>query len=192
MLVGIWGMETSYGGFLGGDNSANILANMAAEGRRRKLGESELHAMMRLIASGKYKRADFKSSQAGAVGHTQFMPSNILKFGEDFDRDGLVNLWGSPSDALASSARYLNASGFVSGTPWGVEVELPDDFDYRLADGRKMAFSDWRALGVRSLRPAPNDLEGDLWVPTGATGPKFLLLPNFYTFKAYNLSLIHI
>ena len=188
-LLGIWGMETAYGGFLGNENAANMLSNMAAEGRRKAFAEGELRAIMTLVESGDYTPEDFKSSFAGAVGHTQFMPSNVIKFGQDYNKDGRVDLWSEPADALASAANYLRGNGYVSGTPWGVEVRLPQGFDYSLGDGRKMTVSQWRAKGITLVRPMNNgSLRGELWAPTGQYGPKFLLFPNFKAFKSYNNS----
>ena len=101
VLVAIWGMETSYGGYIGNFDAANTLANMAAEGRRRAFAESELYALMTIIERGIARREDLISGWAGAMGQTQFMPSTLLAHAVDFEGDGKTDLWSNPADALA-------------------------------------------------------------------------------------------
>ncbi len=93
-------------------------------------------------------------SWAGAMGHTQFIPSTYARFAVDFDRDGQRDLAGSVADALASTANYLAKSGWVSGMPWGFEVKLPQTFDYGwAAPGRTRTLAEWLAAGVKPGRP---------------------------------------
>jgi membrane-bound lytic murein transglycosylase B len=190
VLLAIWGMETSFGGFIGNDDAANALANMAVEGRRQKFAEDELYALMTIVEKGYARREDLGSGWAGAMGHTQFMPSTYIAHAVDFDGDGKRDVWKSEADALASAANYLSRSGYVMGQPWGIEVRLPDTFDYSLADGNERRMETWVAAGLTPIIGGPFETAGaeyaELWVPAGHLGPKYLLFKNFNVFKTYN------
>ncbi len=190
VLVAIWGMETNFGSFMGSDDAANTLANMAVEGRRRKFAEGELIALMKILERGEAARDELVSGWAGAMGQTQFMPSTYLAHAVDFDGDGRKDVWGTRADALGSAANYLSVSGYRPGEPWGIEVALPEGFDYSLADGEARRVSSWASQGL--VPAAGGDFQtgtaafAELWVPAGHGGPKYLLFKNFDVFKAYN------
>ncbi len=191
IVSAIWGMESAYGANIGRDDAARVIASQAAIGRRKDFNEGELLAIMQLIENGWATRDQFrKASFAGAIGQTQFMPSTVLAFGQDFDRDGKEDLWSSPGDALASAANYLTKMGWKAGQPWAVEARLPDGFDYSLGDGRKLTLEAWQAAG---LTPATGSqfantdtLTAELFLPAGSYGPAFLLFDNFAIIKKYN------
>jgi len=191
IITAIWGMETSYGGYIGDFDAPRALATQAAIGRRKAFNEGELIAIMKLIEGGAATRDQFrKSSWAGAVGQTQFMPSTFLAHGQDFDRDGRKDLWSNPGDALASAAYYLGVSGWKRGEPWAVETVLPENFDYSLGDGVKRPVSTWIDMGLApaaatEFAPSP-DLKAELFLPAGSYGPAFLLFDNFSVIKRYN------
>lgn len=190
VLASIWGMETSYGGYIGDFDAANALANMAVEGRRRSFAEGELLALMKIIERGHADRDELIAGYAGAMGHTQFMPSTYLAHAADYEGDGRIDVWKNPNDALASAANYLKVSGYVPGEPWGMEVLVPPGFDYTLADGQDRRFSTWRSSGVSRINgepfPVADSKYAQLWLPAGAEGPKYLLMKNFKVFKKYN------
>lgn len=190
VLLAIWGMETSYGGFMGNDDAANALANMAVEGRRRKFAEDEIYALMTIVERGYARRDELGAGWAGAMGHTQFMPSTYIAHAEDFDGDGKRDVWKSEADALASAANYLARSGYVKGQPWGLEVRLPADFDYSLADSSERRMEAWVGAGLTPITGTAFETGGaefgELWVPAGHEGPKYLLFKNFNVFKTYN------
>jgi membrane-bound lytic murein transglycosylase B len=189
-LISIWGMETSYGAVIGNFDAANALANMAVEGRRRKFAEGEIIALVKMIDRGDAARNDLVAGWAGAMGHTQFMPSTYLAYAQDFNGDGRKDVWKTEADALASAANYLKASGYAKDQPWGVEVLLPSGFDYALADGQERRLASWTAAGVSPISGGAFNTNGadfsELWLPAGAQGPKFLLFNNFKVFKTYN------
>lgn len=189
-LLAIWGMETNFGGFIGRDDAANALANMAVEGRRQNLAESELYALMKILKDGDARRGDLIAGWAGAMGQTQFMPSTYVAHAVDFDGDGRKDLWKSEADALASAANYLARSGYMKGQPWGIEVLTPEGFDFSLADGSERRMATWTAAGLSPIRGGAFNTGGadfaELWLPAGASGPKFLLFKNFNVFKTYN------
>lgn len=193
VLVAIWGVETSYGTSQGERQVIRSLATLAqADPRRPQFWRFELVAALRILQNGDIAPEAMTGSWAGAMGHTQFMPTTYLQHAVDFDRDGKRDIWRNVGDALASAANYLKASGWVSGQPWGIEVELPHGFDYGLsAPGRAKRASEWQALGVR--RPAGTAwpaTSGDLALilPAGAKGPAFLVGPNYRAILRYNAS----
>lgn len=188
----IWAMETNFGGYIGNYRAANTLANMAVEGRRRGLAESQLIALMKIVENGYARLDQLGSGWAGAMGHTQFMPTTYLAYAQDFDGDGHSDVWDYPPDALASAAHYLSRSGYRFGEPWGVEILAPAGFDWSMADGNDRRLSTWRAAGLSPIRGGGFGVEdsayAELWLPAGATGPKYLLFRNFDVFKTYNRS----
>lgn len=191
-ITAIWAMETNLGSYIGSFDAANTLANMAVEGRRQGFAESELLALMKMQERGDVSREQLTSGWAGAMGQTQFMPSTFLTYAVDFDNDGKKDLWNSEADALASAANYLRASGYQKDLPWGVEVLASNDFDWSLADGEDRRLSTWMSYGLSPMAGgpfgAPDTAYAELWLPSGATGPKYLLFKNFDVFKTYNRS----
>ncbi len=191
-ITAIWAMETNLGSYIGNFDAANTLSNMAVEGRRQRFAESELLALMKMQENGDVSREQLTSGWAGAMGQTQFMPSTFLTYAVDFDNDGKKDLWNSAPDALASAANYLRASGYQKDLPWGVEVLASNDFDWSLADGEDRRLSTWTSYGLTPMVGGPFDAPetayAELWLPTGATGPKYLLFKNFNVFKTYNRS----
>lgn len=190
VIVAIWGMESAFGGFRGSAPVFSTLATLAYEGRRRDLFEAELLAALKILQAGHASAAQMKGSYAGAMGHTQFMPSTFLAHAQDFDADGHRNIWGDdPTDALASAAALLKAEGWRKGQPWAIEVRLPDGFDLALT-GRvyPRAARDWRKLDVRTAtgKRLPDHGSGALILPAGPRGPIFMIYDNFHVLKAYN------
>jgi membrane-bound lytic murein transglycosylase B len=189
-IAAIWGMESSFGAVIGNFDGPNTLANMAVEGRRRAFAESELLTLMKIVERGDAHRDDLIAGWAGALGQTQFMPSTYYAYAQDFDGDGLKDVWKNEGDALASAAFYLKSSGYSPGQPWGIEVILPEAFDYSLADGNERRMDSWRNFGLIPIRGGDFETGGaeyaELWLPAGATGPKYLIFNNFKVFKKYN------
>ena len=200
ILVAIWGVESSYGAVL--DDLAIVrpvirsLATLACGDQgRASFWRDELMAVLQILEHGEVTSAPMTGSWAGAMGHTQFMPTTYQSHAVDFDGDGRRDIWGSIPDALASTANYLKISGWRSGEGWGYEVELPHGFDYLLADETtERPLSSWMQLGVRLLHQPPSiatDAEAVLVLPTGAKGPAFLLLPNFRVILRYNTAMAY-
>jgi membrane-bound lytic murein transglycosylase B len=195
ILVAIWGMESSYGEVL--DNPKIVksviqsLATLAyADRRRARFGRQQLLAALKILQRGDVSPSGLTGSWAGAMGHTQFIPTTYNAYAVDFDGGGRRNIWTSPADALASAAHYLKKSGWVGGKTWGYEVVMPRRFDYRLADGETTrTLAAWQKLGIRRVGgknfPRPSD-RAELLLPGGANGPAFLLLRNHFVIKRYN------
>lgn len=192
VLIAIWGMESAFGGFRGNTNVISALANAAHDGRRREFAETELIAALKIITSGEISAAEMVGGWSGAMGHTQFMPSTYLRYAEDFNNDGRRNIWGdNPRDALASSANYFKALGWDHHAPWGVEVTLPNGFDYALVgEYQTQSARFWNGRGVRMEDGGniPNHGATALIAPAGARGPIFAIFPNFQVIRKYNMS----
>lgn len=204
ILVAFWGVESSYGAVL--DNQAVVkpvvraLATLACgDPARAGYWRDELTAALQILAWNEAPLARMPAgltgSWAGAMGHTQFMPTVYHRFAVDFDGDGRRDIWTSVPDALASTANYLRAHGWKPGAGWGTEVVLPEGFDAALADETTArSFAAWQALGVRPVRdrPVPDEAaEATLILPAGIRGPAFLLQPNFAVILRYNTALAY-
>lgn len=190
ILVAIWGMESSYGAFTGDISTIDALATLAFEGRRREFARGELMAALQILEHGDISVARMRGSWAGAMGQTQFIPTSYQQYAIDGDGDGRRDIWNSVADALASTANYLAQSGWRSGETWGVEVRLPQGFDYALArlDLRKPS-REWERLGVTAATGGtlPSLQAGSsIIVPAGARGPAFLVGHNFRVIMDYN------
>ncbi len=194
VLLAIWGVETAYGEQLGSFNVIEALAAVAFAGRRSEFAEGELLAALDILAEVEPEAFRLQGSWAGAMGHTQFIPSTFLAHAVDYDGDGRRNVWSEdPSDALASAANYLAASGWRADEPAAIEVRLPDDFDYRLAEvDHARPYREWRESGLvlASGDPLPDgppeEAAAYVITPTGATGPAFLAFGNFQALLTYN------
>ncbi|KRW57509.1 lytic murein transglycosylase [Pseudomonas sp. TTU2014-080ASC] len=191
VLIAIWGMESNFGSNIGNSNVIRSLATLAFEGRRQAFWRGQLLAALQIMQAGDYHGKTLIGSWAGAMGQTQFMPTTFNEHAVDFDGDGRRDLWGSIPDALASAAHYLSKSGWINGESWGVEVTLPKNFDYDLADPEiRRSMAQWRELGVRPVREirATDESQATLFLPAGYRGPAFLLLNNFRVILRYNNS----
>ena len=191
VLIAIWGIESNYGNAQGSRGVIRSLATLAAlEPRRPLFWKAELLAALRILQARDTTPDNMAGSWAGAMGHTQFMPTTFHAHAVDFDRDGRRDIWGTVPDALASTANYLKASGWIAGLPWGVEVRLPEAFDYgHSAPGQAKQLAQWLALGVapNSTKPLPANLgQMTLVLPSGAGGPAFLTTVNFRAILRYN------
>ncbi len=189
-IMAIWGVETNFGGFMGGINVIEALATLAYDGRRRNWAEKELIKALSIIQSGDITPQQMEGSWAGAMGHTQFMPSSYLAYAQDFTRNGKRDIWSTdPTDGLASAANYLRVHGWQKGQPWGLEVQLPANFDFASATiSPRKPISYWTNKGVRGTdgKAVPNYGDAGLWIPAGARGPAFIVFKNFFVIKRYN------
>lgn len=191
-LVSFWGLETNFGGYLGNMPTLDSLATLACDPRRSEFFTSEFIDALRLLQRESLSPDDMRGSWAGAVGHTQFMPSSYLRYAVDGDGDGRINLWLSEQDALASGANYLQQIGWQPGLRWGREVRAGADFPFELAGrGRPRALADWIKSGLTRPDGAPlpaADLEAALILPGGHQGPAFLVYANFHVIMRWNRS----
>ncbi|GAB4240458.1 MAG: lytic murein transglycosylase [Methyloligellaceae bacterium] len=190
VLVAIWGMETSYGSYMGKRYVIRSLATLAYSGERQRFGRTQLLAALKILERGDITPARMKGSWAGAMGHTQFIPTTYLRYAVDHDGDGRRDVWNSVADALASTANYLKASKWRAGETWGYEVVLPRGFDYASASRKTVkTLAEWQALGVKRVKgkkfPRPGD-RASIILPAGARGPAFAVINNFRSILRYN------
>lgn len=194
VLVSVWGMESNFGQFQGSKSVIRSLATLAYEGRRPAFAQAQLIAALQILQNGDIQPEAMLGSWAGAMGQTQFIPTTYNTHAVDFDGDGRRDIWKSSADALASTAHYLQSSGWKRGEPWGFEVQVPGSFDYWLADGSlRKSVAEWQQLGVTlpagARAPAGTEqLSAALLLPAGARGPAFLVLDNFRAILKYNNS----
>lgn len=190
VVAAVWGLESAYGAFRGDNPLIEALATLAYDGRRGRFFESQLIAALKIIQSGDVAPRRMTGSWAGAMGHTQFIPTSYLAYAVDFRGDGKRDIWSDdPTDALASTAAYLRNFGWRTGQPWGVEVTLPRGFNYGLTGERiKKSPTEWAALGVRDTRggKVPNHGSASILLPAGARGAAFMIFNNFHVIERYN------
>lgn len=187
VVAAVWGLESFFGTRRGSVPVISALATLAYDGRRGAFFEQQLVAALKILENGDVGPQGMTGSWAGAMGHTQFIPTSYLAFAVDFRGDGRRDIWSDdPTDALASTAAYLARNGWTRGQPWGQEVQLPSGFNTGLA-GRGKTRSDWADLGVRGVNGAlANHGVASLLLPGGAGGPAFLLYRNFNVILRYN------
>lgn len=200
-LVAVWGLESNFGRFTGVRPTIAALATLAYDRRRSAYFRSELLDALRILDRGDIELARMTGSWAGAMGQPQFMPSNYLRYAEDFDGDGRRDIWTSLPDIFASMARFLSASGWSPAYTWGREVVVSKAAAARVREGvrqrtagceamrqmsQQLPLARWQALGVRlpGGRPLPAvDLQASL-VTAGTR--RFLVYPNYDAILAYN------
>ena len=191
-ILGIWGIETNFGSYMGGTNTIHALASLAYGGYRASYFRSELLTALEVLDAGHVDHSQMVGSWAGAMGHPQFMPTSFVRYAVDFKGEGKKDIWNSVPDALASAANYLKENGWRDGETWGYEVALPRGFNYtNVWNGTEATTGDWAGAGVTraSGKNFPRDSDvGKLFMPMGGNGPVFLVLPNFKVIKSYNNS----
>ena len=193
ILAAIWGIESNFGAGMGDHGVICALGMLAWKGERRAtFGKKQLFAALRIVERGDIEPSRMLGSWAGAMGHTQLIPTTYSQHAVDFDKDGRRDIWGTISDALASTANYLRVSGWQPGLRWGVEVALPVNLDDSLID-REMPIRDWQGRSIATARGDAEPLAARdggaisrLLVPAGASGPAFLVTGNFRAILKYN------
>ena len=196
-LVAFWGMESDYGANIGDRDVLRAAATHGAAGSGGADWVQEFIAAAKILQSGVVPRSRLVGSYAGAVGQTQLMPTNYLKYGVDYDQDGRIDVWGQSLDALASAARHLTEeSGWRRGESWFEEVDLLAGLDLARIEVEVTALkpADWQALGVRRSSGLPwsaadRAATARLFLPAGIAAPAFLAFPNYAAFEGYNPSL---
>lgn len=190
VVMAIWGLESAYGARRGDIGVIEALATLSFDGRRQKFFTAQLIEALKIIQNGDTSPARMKGSWAGAMGHTQFIPTSYAAFAQDFHGDGRRDIWSdNPTDALASTANYLKQHGWVKGQPWGMEVKLPNGFDYsKSGEKTKKPVSYWRSLGIKQIDGSqiPNHGKSSILLPGGSRGAAFIIFKNFHVIERYN------
>jgi lytic murein transglycosylase len=197
VVLAIWGRESDYSTHYGGRDAIQMVATQAYTGRRKDYFRDQVLWALKMLQDG-VPRSEMRSSWGGAMGLTQFLPSEFYKYGVDFDGDGKVDIWTSVPDALASAAKQLVGEGWERDKPWAYEVRVPANVDCTIADpDRKMPLSEWLKQGFTLAygRKAPaRDLAepASLLLPAGTHGPGFLIFHNYFVIKEYNFSDLYV
>jgi lytic murein transglycosylase len=198
ILLAIWGRETAFGGYKLPKNAITVLATQGYYGRRKDFFRQELLYALKMLEEGHVKLADMRSSWGGAMGLTQFLPSEFYKYAVDFDGDGKKDIWKSVPDALASAAQQLVGKGWQRGTRWAYEVRAPQGVDCTIGVPEvTRPLGEWLKQGFTlayGRKPAPAELNepASLLLPEGTYGPAFLALKNYYVIKEYNFSDLYV
>ena len=194
VIVAIWGRETGFGAATLPYDAITAIATQGFMGRRPDVFRKEVVAALKILEEGHATRAEMRSSWAGAMGYTQFLPSDFDKYAVDFDGDGRRDIWNSVPDALASAGNSLHSQGWDGSQTWAYEVSLPKGFDCtEQGPDKARPIAEWVKLGVTRVkdRAFPEDRLGDpafLVLPAGLKGPAFLATNNFSVLKLYNNS----
>jgi lytic murein transglycosylase len=198
IVLAIFGRESDFGRAADARNAIRVLATQAYLGRRKEQFRNEFLLALKILEQGQIKLADMKSSWAGAMGLTQFLPSDYLKYAVDFDGDGRADIWHSMPDALASAAKQLLGEGWQPGLRWAYEVHPPADVDCTIGvPAHTLTIGEWLDRGFkpaygRALSPAERAETASLLQPAGLYGPSFLATKNYFAIKEYNFSDLYV
>jgi len=197
VVLAIWARETDYGSYKLPLDAVRALATQAYTGKRKDFFRNEFLHALKMLQDG-VPRADMRSSWGGAVGLTQFLPSEFYKYAVDFDGDGRADIWHSVPDALASAAKQLAGKGWQAGKPWAIEVRVPASVDCTTAEPSvTLPVGEWTKRGFapaygRKLTDVETAAEASLLLPEGTYGPGFLTPKNYYVLKDYNYSDLYV
>ena len=198
IVLAIFGRETDYGRAHDKLSAIRVLATQAYYGKRKDKFREEFLLALKILQQGQIKLGDMRSSWAGAMGLTQFLPSDYIKYAVDFDGDGRADIWNSVPDALASAARQLVGEGWVRGVHWAYEVHPPGNVDCTLGvPANTLPMGEWLKNGYvpaygRKLSPAELAETASLLQPAGLYGPSFLATKNYFAIKEYNYSDLYV
>ena len=194
IILSIWGIESDFGTVKLEFSALKAIVFHIYNGKRKKFYKDEFNHILKIIKQDKINIKKMLGSSYGAMGQPQFMPSNYIKYGYDFNNDEKVDLWNSESDTLASIANFLNSNGWEKNLTWGAEVTKNTDLPcYTEGPNNKKSITEWELNGinlanVKSILNFPNSVKTSLLLPKGEYGPKFLVTNNFYILKKYNFS----
>jgi membrane-bound lytic murein transglycosylase B len=190
IIVAIWGVESNYGTQPGDMNVIRSLATLAYYNTKAGFARQQLITALKILQRGDISVEAMNGSWAGAMGHTQFIPTTYQSYAVDYDGDGKRNIWNDVPDALASTASYLRHSNWQPGQTWGYEVTLPKGLNPKKYSERTLkSIAAWEKVGIRRVNgepfPRPGDKAG-LYAPAATAGPAFLVLNNFRSILRYN------
>ncbi len=197
VVLAIWGRETAFGTYKLPHSAIRVLATQGFYGRRKDFFRNEFLLALKMLQDG-VNPADMRSSWGGALGMTQFLPSEFYKQAVDFDGDGRRDIWHSVPDALASAAKQLQDKGWQPGKNWAYEVRVPKGVDCTIANpDYTLTLREWLERGYvparnRQIAAADLDEKASLLMPAGVYGPAFLILKNYYVIKDYNFSDLYV
>jgi len=190
IIVAIWGVESNYGDNPGDKNVIQSLMTLACSGTKAKFARGQIVSALKILQRGDVSHEKMNGSWAGAMGHTQFIPTTYTAYAVDHDGDGRRDIWGTIPDALGSTAAYLKVSKWIPGQTWGYEVKLPKGLNpNKISEKTYKTLSQWEKLGIVRVNGKPFPRSSDkatLFAPEGTNGPAFLVLNNFRSILRYN------
>jgi membrane-bound lytic murein transglycosylase B len=190
IVLAIWGVESNYGSNKGDKQVIQSLMTLACSGVKGKFARGQIVSALKILQNGDTDTDNFGGSWAGAMGHTQFIPTTYSAYAVDFDGDGRRDIWNTIPDALGSTAAYLKKSRWIPGQTWGYEVKLPKSYTAKsYKRGKSRTLAQWQKAGVMRVNGQPFPRPGDkaqLLSPDGQNGPSFLVLNNFRSLLRYN------
>lgn len=192
-LTAFWAIETNFGQNKGKYHLIDSLTNLCYDNRRSAFFKNELYNVLKIMDKFNLENEKILGSWAGAMGHFQFMPSTFNAYAVDYDGDGIIDIWDSFDDAIASAANYLSCLGWQKNEAWGMQVELPWNFDYQNAGLKNTkSVEEWKKMGVRPKNGKSfkfdNHLKASVILPDGRKGPAYLVLGNFKRIMIWNRS----
>jgi membrane-bound lytic murein transglycosylase B len=193
VIASLWGMETSYGHYVGNFSTLQALATLAYSSRRADFFRNELLDALGILGSNQVSLHDFKGEWAGGTGQPQFLPSSWYQYAVDYNGDGRKDIWKTPVDVFASIANYLVQNGWKTGEPVMVSVSVPEGIAGSINSKQEQSVSAWQQQGVQIMdgRSWPDGgLTAQLIQPDG--GPVFLVFPNFFTLMRWNHSTYYV
>src|SRR5215471_11228476 len=198
VVLAIWGRETDFGRYTLPYDGLRVLATQAYVGRRKDQYRNEFILGLKMLGDGVVARKDMRASWGGAVGLTQFLPSEYYAHGVDLDGDGKVDLWHSVPDALGSAAKQLLDKGWQSGLRWAYEVKAPANVDCTMGVPEvTKPIGEWLRAGFAPVRgqklgAAEQAEQASLLQPEGVYGPASLATKNYFVIKEYNFSDLYV
>lgn len=192
-LIAFWGMETNYGRHFGTYPVIASLTQLSYDQRRPQFFREQLYQALKIIDDWNIDYTKMQGSWAGAMGHFQFMPSTLNAYAVDDNHDGQIDIWHSFEDASASAANYLHSVGWVKGQPWGAEVSLPWNFDFKSSGrGTQKTVAEWKKIGVQTVQnqrlPFDPRWKASIIIPEGQKGQAYMVFNNFRVIMKWNRS----
>lgn len=193
IIVALWGMETSYGNFMGSFPTIQALATLAYQSNRPAFFRKELLHALHMLNDNQVSLSEFKGEWAGASGQCQFLPSSWYNYAVDYDGDGRKNIWSSVPDVLASIANYMKMHGWETGQPVTMNVQLPPSFNPIYVQTREIkTLREWADLGILQAngQALPNS-HATAFLVHPDSGPVWLAFNNFQVILSYNNSIYY-
>lgn len=193
-IVSLWGLESSYGRFMGSFPVIKSLATLAYDNRRAAFFRKQLLLALHVLNDGHVSLDDYKGEWAGASGQPQFLPSSFHDHAVDYNGDGKKDIWKTHADIFASIANYLLHNGWKRGEPWAIPVSVPSHFDKNIMTREvTKPVSEWAAMGVQPIQgaqfPADTNMPASIVEPYG--GPAMMIFNNFKVIMRWNRSIYY-
>ncbi|MDR1694333.1 MAG: lytic murein transglycosylase [Lactobacillaceae bacterium] len=193
VLIAFWGAETNYGENFGHFEVIDALTTLSHDDRRSAFFKKELYEALKIIDTYGIEPQDMEGSWAGAMGHFQFMPSTFNNYAVDYNGDGIIDIWHSFEDAIASAANYLAKLGWKKGEIWGIEVSFGDKFEFEDTGlGKTLTIKEWKSKDVKDADgkeiKLDDKISGSVIITEGRKGKAYLVFQNFRKIYAWNRS----